>query len=226
MPLGCAGGSDSLWRRGSSRGHRGRSTGGRTADVSFLSAGADCGCGIAGSCSGLRRSSRLGAAPSPANRLSPLRNSRRTRAGPWASTLCFGSFAARSRARSPRVRWHRRIRRFGLKSLERAGFPAYRVPARGPGSNSQDEQTLFKYENHYSSRLNKCLFLEIAVSHEREEGKPGSKIMRLFDLNDNQRHGTFVSGPTESMPLACVVRGKGCQSEIEWRQLVKPFMED
>jgi hypothetical protein len=90
----------------------------------------------------------------------------------------------------------------------------------GPGADREDEQTLFHYENHYSARLNKCFFLEIAVSH-----KPtSSKIMRLFDLNENKVYGTFVSGPTE--PLACAVRGKGCQSESEWRQLLKPFMED
>jgi hypothetical protein len=52
------------------------------------------------------------------------------------------------------------------------------------------------------------------------------KLCELFDLNDNKEYGTFVSGPTESTPLACVVRGKSCQSESEWRQLVKPFMED
>jgi len=85
---------------------------------------------------------------------------------------------------------------------------------------------LFNYENHYSARLKKCFFLEIAMSYEREEEKPGSKIMRLFDLNENKEYGTFVSGPTESTPLACVVRGKNCQSEGEWRQLLKPFMED
>jgi hypothetical protein len=107
---------------------------------------------------------------------------------------------------------------------ERCGRQAAEVFQReyGLGADRQDEQTLFNYENHYSARLNKCFFLEIAVSH-----KPtGSKIMRLFDLNDSKEYGTFASGPTESTPLACGVRGKGCQSESEWRQLLKPFMED
>jgi hypothetical protein len=112
---------------------------------------------------------------------------------------------------------------------ERCGKRAAEVFAREyspPVLDTDDEKTLFNYENHHSARLNKCFFLEIAMSYEREEGKPGSKIMRLFDLNDNKEYGTFVSGPTESTPLACVVRGKSCQSESEWRQLVKPFMED
>jgi len=109
---------------------------------------------------------------------------------------------------------------------ERCGKRAAEVFEReyGPVSDDKDGQTLFNYENHYSARLKKCFFLEIAMSYEREKEKPGPKIMRLFDLNDNREYGTFVSGPTESTPLACVVRGKNCQSESEWRQLVKPFM--
>ena len=63
-------------------------------------------------------------------------------------------------------------------------------------------------------------------AQEGEEGKPASKIMRLFDINENKEYGTFVSGPTEGTPVTCVVRGKNCRSESEWRQLLKPFMED
>jgi hypothetical protein len=86
-------------------------------------------------------------------------------------------------------------------------------------------QIRFNYENHYSTQLNKCFFLEVANKYESREGKPiASKIMRLVDLNDNKEYGTFVSGPTE--PLACSVQDKGCRSESEWRQLLKPFMED
>jgi hypothetical protein len=108
---------------------------------------------------------------------------------------------------------------------ERCGKRAAEVFDREYGSD-KNGQTLFNYENHYSARLKKCFFLEIAMSYEREEGKPASKIMRLFDINENKEYGTFVSGPTGGTPLACVVRGKNCQSESEWRQLLKPFMED
>jgi len=111
---------------------------------------------------------------------------------------------------------------------ERCGKRAAEVFEReyGPVSNTEDGQTLFNYENHYSERSKKCFFLEIAMSYEREEGKPASKIMRLFDINENKEYGTFVSGPTEGTPVTCVVRGKNCRSESEWRQLLKPFMED
>jgi len=86
----------------------------------------------------------------------------------------------------------------------------------GPVSDDKNEQTLFNYENHYSARLKKCFFLEIAISYEHEEGKPASKIMRLFDLNENKEYGTFVSGPTESTPVTCVVRGKHCVAPIHF----------
>jgi hypothetical protein len=84
----------------------------------------------------------------------------------------------------------------------------------------------FNYENHYSGRLNKCFFLEIAVSYDK--GKVDStKIMRLFDLNDNKEYGVYVSGVTvDGPPLGCVLQGKGCRTEAEWRALIKPFMED
>jgi hypothetical protein len=64
---------------------------------------------------------------------------------------------------------------------ERCGKRAAEVFAREyspPVLDTDDEKTLFNYENHHSARLNKCFFLEIAMSYEREEGKPGSKIMR------------------------------------------------
>jgi hypothetical protein len=60
-----------------------------------------------------------------------------------------------------------------------------------PVSDYKDGQTLFNYENHYSARLKKCFFLEIAMSYEREEGKPASKIMRLFDINENKELRDF-----------------------------------
>src|SRR5262249_18772373 len=53
---------------------------------------------------------------------------------------------------------------------ERCGKRAAKVFEREYGSG-KDGQTLFNYENHYSARLKKCFFLEIAISYEREEEK-------------------------------------------------------
>jgi hypothetical protein len=86
-------------------------------------------------------------------------------------------------------------------------------------------QITFNYENHYSAHSNKCFFLEIAMSHH--EGKlTTSKDMRLFDLNENKEYGIYLDGCDGCGPMACSVQDKVCRSESEWRQLVKPFMED
>ena len=97
-----------------------------------------------------------------------------------------------------------------------------------PVAKIEHGQMRFNYENHYSTRLNKCFFLEVANTYERREGKPiASKIMRLVDLNDNKEYGTFVGGICDECgPMTCLVQDQVCQSESEWRQLLKPFMED
>jgi len=38
-----------------------------------------------------------------------------------------------------------------------------------PVLDTEHGQTVFNYENHYSARLNKCFFMEIAVSYEKEK---------------------------------------------------------
>ena len=94
--------------------------------------------------------------------------------------------------------------------------------------NTKDVQKRFNYEDHYSARLDKCFFLEISSSYDREGGKlTSSKIMRLVELNDNKDYGVFVSGLSDrGPPIACLLEEKICQSESEWRQLLKPFMEN
>ena len=100
-------------------------------------------------------------------------------------------------------------------------------------ANTKDVQWRYNYENHYNARLNKCFFL---VTYELWRPK-SEKSMRLIDLNENKEYGNYSATDTH---LICVVRGKGCsdldnpldrrrsdpKAESEWRQLVKPFMED
>src|SRR5262245_57915546 len=50
-----------------------------------------------------------------------------------------------------------------------------------PIFSTKDGQTRVSYENNYSARLNRCFFLEIAVSYDTGTSS-NSKIMRLFDL--------------------------------------------
>jgi hypothetical protein len=81
----------------------------------------------------------------------------------------------------------------------------------------------WSYENHYSSTFNKCFFLEILATTEKEKI---SLLMRLFDINENKEYGSFYSMDQTAGPTDCQVRGTRCRSEKEWRDLIKPFMED
>jgi hypothetical protein len=133
-----------------------------------------------------------------------------------AGLLCFSTYVSAQ----PNKELYELQERCGRQAAE-----VFKREYSPPVAKIEHGQMRFNYENHYSAQLSKCFFLEIANTYERIEGKPTiSKMMRLFDLNENKEYGTFVSGPTE--PLACAVQGKGCQSESEWRQLLKPFMED
>jgi hypothetical protein len=110
---------------------------------------------------------------------------------------------------------------------ERCGKRAEEIFRReySPVSNSKHGR-LFSYENHYSLRLNKCFFVEISVAYEKGQST-GRKLMRLFDLNDNKEYGQyFMNDLYLAGPFPCDVQGKVCRSESEWRELVKPFMED
>jgi hypothetical protein len=49
---------------------------------------------------------------------------------------------------------------------------------------------------------------------------PWQGVALVFDLNDNKEYAMLVDG------LRCDVRGKGCTSEAEWRELIKPYMEE
>jgi len=90
------------------------------------------------------------------------------------------------------------------------------VPAEG-------HQITWGHENHYNSRLKKCLFLEAREDVER--GVRERKQLKLIDLQDNREIGVYVFAYRQST-TACSVQGKECQSEEEWRALIKPFMED
>jgi hypothetical protein len=89
--------------------------------------------------------------------------------------------------------------------------------------NSVAGQSVANYENDYNSRLNKCIYLEIANTYNR--GLPSFMWMKLFDLNENREIAVYSKG--EGSPAVyCFVQEKGCRTEAEWRTLIKPFMED
>ena len=88
----------------------------------------------------------------------------------------------------------------------RCGKQAAEVFAKRWGSgvkNSVAGQSVAEYLNHYNSRLNKCIYLETINTYTRLQ---------------QRRRG--------SIPILFSVQAKWCQTEAEWRTLIKPFMED
>jgi hypothetical protein len=109
---------------------------------------------------------------------------------------------------------------------ERCGKRAAEVFAKGWGSgisNTASGQIIGNYENHYNSRLNKCIYLEI--SNVYTHGEAPYRSIRLFDLNENKEIATYSKIEGDAF-VFCLVQGKGCRTEDEWRTLIKPFMED
>jgi hypothetical protein len=81
-------------------------------------------------------------------------------------------------------------------------------------------QGLESFENHYNVRLNRCFMLEQNTMFLKTEGKSiAEKILILIDVNDNKPLGSFE-------PLGCDVQDRKCNSEQEFRTLIKFFMED
>lgn|SRR5262245_53825586 len=59
-----------------------------------------------------------------------------------------------------------------------------------------------------------------------------SEQLKLIDLLENRDIGVLqhqiatTGGPMEEKVELCLVQGKQCKTEEEWRALIKPFMED
>ena len=87
---------------------------------------------------------------------------------------------------------------------------------------SETSPVSFDFESHYSRSWNKCFYLLINNSKPPD---PNFKSMFLHDLNDKtQYYAVYVKH--SGLLLGCQVRSKQCRSEQEWRELIKPFMED
>jgi len=112
------------------------------------------------------------------------------------------------------------------KLSERCGKQSAEAFAKEWEAPDSVAKAIANYENHYNSRLNKCFYLLSST------GKSGTKIMALFDLNENNEnnenkgYGLYVSTEEAKEPIQCYVEASDCKTEEEWRSLIKPFMED
>ena len=99
-------------------------------------------------------------------------------------------------------------------------------------SETNTSRTRTSFESHYNSRLNKCLYLEFRITTEKQDLLRTSEQLKLIDLLENRDIGVLqqqiatTGGPMEEKVELCLVQGKDCKTEEEWRALIKPFMED
>ena len=98
-------------------------------------------------------------------------------------------------------------------------------------SNTDNGQTIAGYRHHYNLRLNKCFYLELSTTYprSRDEGqyrRPAGELSssRLFDLQESREIGTYHQ--LEDEVVECDLQGKECHNLLEYRTLIKPFMED
>jgi hypothetical protein len=91
--------------------------------------------------------------------------------------------------------------------------------------NTEDGTDIITYENHYSAALNKCFYLQITTTTKKKPPISATTIMNLFDINENKQYGTFF-GISDRPPALCELQQKVCHSESEWRELLRPYMEE
>jgi len=48
----------------------------------------------------------------------------------------------------------------------------------------------------------------------------------VFDLNENKEYGSYWRSDSQPNYTECLVGETRCSSEKEWRELVKPYLED
>jgi hypothetical protein len=93
-------------------------------------------------------------------------------------------------------------------------------------SETKDGQTINKYETHYNAKLDKCFYLTMSETIEKNKVK---KLERLFSVDENKEYGMFTGGNRDTFTICVLFIRKPalrCSSEDEWRALIRPYMED
>ena len=89
--------------------------------------------------------------------------------------------------------------------------------------NGNYSQGNISYQAHYNSRLNKCFFLEMRMTVNGKNDVWNG--LSLFDLLENKEYGGFTRSTLHGV-VECRMQDVFCDSEDEWRQLAKQFLED
>ena len=93
----------------------------------------------------------------------------------------------------------------------------------GVFTHADGRQTTSNYEHHYNSRLHKCIYLEARDTQKKD--RPPLRMLNLLDLHEKRTIAKYSKLEGDRFAV-CWVQDKRCESEEEWRALIKPFMED
>jgi len=96
-------------------------------------------------------------------------------------------------------------------------------------TNTPEGQDVAGFENHYNKILNKCFMLRTITSlsyKDKKKKKSSSKLVTLFDVNENKAYGAFFKQEENTAPFLCRVKDSVCASEAAWDALIRPYMEE
>jgi len=85
-----------------------------------------------------------------------------------------------------------------------------------------DDEGRVDYRAHYNTRLNKCFYAETYIS---PTPVGVNTWVYLSDLQENRIYGGFHRSANIGL-FYCSLQDKECHSEVEWIDLVKPYIED
>jgi hypothetical protein len=96
-----------------------------------------------------------------------------------------------------------------------------------------DEKNIYisGFECHYNKKLDKCFILtqNTTSSKNNKEDDPVWFFINLFDVFEGKEYGTFWREQHKNFnwPVRqCEVSGKKCSNEQEFRNLIRPYMEE
>jgi hypothetical protein len=78
------------------------------------------------------------------------------------------------------------------------------------------------YRAHYNARLNKCFYVE---TYRSPTPVGINKWVYLSDLQENRIYGGFHRSTNIGL-FYCSLEDKECHSEAEWKENLKPYMEE
>jgi len=97
--------------------------------------------------------------------------------------------------------------------------------------SDQKDTYMGSFECHYNKKLDKCFILAqtTTYSKNKKEDDPVWYFLDLFDVFEGKRYGIFIREQHKNFnwPVRqCEVNGKICSNEEEFRNLIRPYMEE